>query len=116
MIWESLADGRFEEAEKPRGVGISQMGNAIFTCESNQGVVKLLGQCVYGTIAGEAVGTMAGMQCGICENKMLPQKNIKLWVVILWVIFFWPGAIIYALTKQPDTCPFCKSEVYKVGV
>ena len=64
----------------------------------------------------EAAGLMVGMQCRICENKMLPQKNIKVWVVILWAIFFWPGAIIYILTKQPDTCPFCKAEVYKVGM
>ena len=30
----------------------------------------------------EAAGLMVGMQCRICENKMLPQKNIKVWVVI----------------------------------
>ena len=64
----------------------------------------------------EGVGFMVGMQCRICENKMVPQKNIKVWVVILWVIFFLLGAIIYILMKQPDTCPFCKAEVYKVGL
>lgn len=50
--------------------------------------------------------------CSICQSTVVPVKKFKVWVVILWLIFFWPGALIYILTRNADSCPVCKAKVY----
>ena len=52
------------------------------------------------------------LSCASCQSTVIPVKRYKWWAITLWLIFFWPGAIIYALTRNADNCPACKDRVY----
>ena len=49
------------------------------------------------------------IECGSCHAAVKPTKKITWWVVGLLIILFWPGAILYVLTRRANTCPICGS-------
>ena len=49
--------------------------------------------------------------CSSCHATVKPTKNITWWVVGLLLIVFWPGAILYILTRPKNTCPICGSRI-----
>ena len=51
------------------------------------------------------------IECGSCHATVEPTKKITWWVVGLLLILFWPGAIIYVLTRGKNTCPICHSRI-----
>ena len=53
------------------------------------------------------------LSCVSCQSTVIPVKHYKWWAITLWLIFFWPGAIIYALTRNADNCPSCGNKVYE---
>ena len=51
------------------------------------------------------------IECGSCHAAVKPTKKITWWVVGLLLILFWPGAILYVLTRPANTCPICGSRI-----
>ena len=51
------------------------------------------------------------IECGSCHATVKPTKKITWWVVGLLLILFWPGAILYVLTRPANTCPICGSRI-----
>ena len=51
------------------------------------------------------------IECGSCHATVKPTKKITWWVVGLLLILFWPGAILYVLTRAANTCPICGSRI-----
>ena len=50
------------------------------------------------------------IECSSCHAAVKPTQKITPWVVGLLIILFWPGAILYVLTR-PRTCPICGSGI-----
>ena len=50
------------------------------------------------------------IECGSCHATVQPTQKITRWVIGLLIILFWPGAILYVLTR-PRTCPICGSRI-----
>ena len=50
------------------------------------------------------------IECSSCHATVKPTKKITWWVVGLLIILFWPGAILYVLTRA-NTCPICGSRI-----
>ena len=50
------------------------------------------------------------IECGSCQATVQPTQKITRWVIGLLIILFWPGAILYVLTR-PRTCPICGSRI-----
>ena len=51
------------------------------------------------------------VECSSCHATVKPTKKITGWVVGLLLIVFWPGAILYYLTRAANTCPICGSRI-----
>ena len=51
------------------------------------------------------------IECSLCHAAVKPTKKITWWVVGLLLILFWPGAILYVLTRPANTCPICGSRI-----
>ena len=50
------------------------------------------------------------IECSSCHAAVKRTQKITPWVVGLLIILFWPGAILYVLTR-PRTCPICGSGI-----
>ena len=50
------------------------------------------------------------VECSSCHATVKPTQKITPWVIGLLIILFWPGAILYVLTR-PRTCPICGSRI-----
>ena len=50
------------------------------------------------------------IECGSCHATVQPTQKMTRWVIGLLIILFWPGAILYVLTR-PRTCPICGSRI-----
>ena len=50
------------------------------------------------------------VECSSCHATVKPTQKITPWVVGLLIILFWPGAILYVLTR-PRTCPICGTRI-----
>ena len=50
------------------------------------------------------------IECGSCHAAVKPTKKLTWWVIGLLIILFWPGAILYVLTRA-NTCPICGSRI-----
>ena len=51
------------------------------------------------------------IKCRKCETEVIPQKKLAIGWIVFWVMVFWPAAILYVLTRSPNFCPRCKSNV-----
>ena len=51
------------------------------------------------------------IECSSCHATVEPTKKITWWVVGLLLLLFWPGAILYVLTRAKNTCPICRSRI-----
>ena len=51
------------------------------------------------------------IECSSCHETVKLTKKITWWVVGLLIILFWPGAILYVLTRAANTCPICGSHI-----
>ena len=56
----------------------------------------------------------APITCSACSSTVVPVRKVKLWVLGLWLLFFWPGAIAYYVTRNPTSCPSCGERAYEI--
>lgn len=51
--------------------------------------------------------------CATCQSTVIPVKRYTWWAIVLWVLFFWPGVLVYILTRRAEYCPACSGNVYQ---
>ena len=51
--------------------------------------------------------------CRTCSASVIPQKKVKMLWIIVWILIFWPAALIYAISRSATTCPRCNNNVYR---
>ena len=52
------------------------------------------------------------VECRNCHNQVNPTRNVSWMLVGVLLIFFWPGAFLYFLTREKNICPICGILVY----
>ena len=51
------------------------------------------------------------IECGSCHTTVEPTKKISWLLAGFLLLLFWPGAILYILTRPKNTCPICGSRI-----
>ena len=53
------------------------------------------------------------IECQSCHNEVRPTKKTTGWILVLLLLFFWPGALLYVLTRAANTCPVCGARIQR---